>query len=145
MNNVNAENVTIEQSSRLRDNCSESKMKIRDGQNKMRAVFNNGKTVDCAVFDLPIVGGTSYVLVGFLPTTACNERVWQKVETSQMLPIKDADANYLYPYTIKIPATLGELWKALYGDVRPFVHTEGGGVRFVAAGNTQTTVSRRAA
>jgi len=38
---VNGNNVTIEQISRLRENHSQSTMKISDGQFKMRAVFNN--------------------------------------------------------------------------------------------------------
>src|SRR5258706_12152123 len=103
MNKVNAENVTIEESRRLKENHSESTMKISDGQFKMRAVFNNGRTVGCRDFDLSVVGGKSHVLVGFIPTTAGNQTVWKRLETSQILPLKGLDSHYCYPQTIKLP------------------------------------------
>lgn len=133
---MNAENITIEQSSRLAENYPWSAMKINDGQFKMRAVFNTGKAVGCRDFDLSVVAGKSYVLVGSIPTTAGNQTVWKRLETSQILRLNGADSHYCYPQTIKLPATLGELWEELYGHVQPFAHREENGVRFVQAGNT---------
>jgi hypothetical protein len=111
-------------------------MKISDGQFKLRAVFNTGKTVGCRDFDLSVVDGKSHVLVGFIPTTAGNQTVWKKVDASQILPLKGVNSYYCYPQTVKLPATLGELWKELYGHVQPFAHREQNGVRFVQVGDT---------
>ena len=132
---VNAENVTVEQFGKLTENHPQPTMKISDGQFKMCAVFNNGKTVGRGVFDLSIVGGKSYMLAGYIPTTAGNQTVWKKLETSQILPVDAVDAHYCYPQTIKIPATLGELWRELYGHVQPFDHREENGVSSVQVGD----------
>jgi hypothetical protein len=102
----------------------------------MRAVFNDGRTAGCRVFDLAVAGGKSYVLVDYLRTTAGNQEIWKELETSHILPIIGPDAQYVYTHPIKVPGTPDERWKAVYGDVRPFVHTEGGGIRFVTVGNT---------
>ena len=133
---MNAENITVEQCGRLTENYPSVAMKIRDGQFKMRAVFNNGKTTGCGDFNLSVVGGKSYVLVGILPTTAGNQKVWQKLETSQILLLNGTDSHYCYPQTIKLPATLGGLWTELYGHVQPFAHREVNGVGFVQVGDT---------
>jgi hypothetical protein len=132
---MNVENVTVEQFRKLTENHPQSTMKISDGQFKISAVFNNGKTVGRRVFDLSTLGGKSYMLVGYIPTTAGNQTVWKKLETSQILPVNAADAHYCYPQTIKIPATLGELWRELYGYVKPFAYRRENGMSLVQAGD----------
>ena len=132
---VSTENVTVEQFRKLTENHPQPIMKINDGQFKIIAVFNNGKTVGRRVFDLSIVGGKSYMLVGYIPTTAGNQTVLKKLETSRILPVNAADAHYCYPQTIKIPATLGELWRELYGHVQPFAHRQENGMSLVQAGD----------
>ena len=133
---MKAENTTVEQCGALEENYPRRTTKIPNGQFKMRAVFNTGRTTGCRDFDLSVLDGKSYALVGILPTTAGNQKVWKKLETSQILLLKGTHSHYCYPEPIKLPATLRELWTELYGHVRPFAHREDNGIRFVQVGNT---------
>lgn len=110
--------------------------KIQDGSYKMNAFFNDGSKNSLGLFELVVRNGIPHALVSVLPTTAGEEKIWKILDASQLEPAQMGGANYFYRQMLYLPYDLKSTWQELYGHVRPFVHTEGNGVRYVAAGNT---------
>jgi len=102
----------------------------------MYAFFNDGSKNSLGLFELVVRNGIPHALVSVLPTTAGEEKIWKVLDANQLEPAQIGGANYFCRQMLYLPSDMKSLWQELYGHVRPFVHTEGNGVRFVAAGNT---------
>jgi hypothetical protein len=108
--------------------------KIQDGSYKMNAFFNDGSKNSLGLFELVVRNGIPHALVSVLPTTAGEEKIWKVLDANQLEPAQIGGANYFCRQMLYLPSDLKSTWQELYGHVRPFVHTEGNGVRYVAAG-----------
>jgi hypothetical protein len=109
--------------------------KIQDGSYKMNAFFNDGSKNSLGLFELVVRNGIPHALVSVVPTTAGEEKIWKVLDANQLEPAQIGGANYFCRQMLYLPSDLKSMWQELYGHVRPFVHTEGNGMRFVAAGN----------
>jgi len=110
--------------------------KIQDGSYKLNAFFNDGSKNALGIFELVVRNGIPHALVSFLHTTAGEEKIWKILDANQLEPAQIGGANYFCRQMLYLPSDLKSTWQELYGHVRPFVHAEGNGVRYVAAGNT---------
>lgn len=101
----------------------------------MDAFFNDGHKNSLGLFELVIRDGVPHALVSTIPTTAGEEKFWKVLDANHLEPAQIDGANYFYREMLYLPSDLKSMWRELYGHVRPIVHTEGNGMRFVAAGN----------
>lgn len=109
---------------------------IQDGRYKVLTLTNDGQQNGLCVLEMVVYGGRPLIPVATISTTAAsNQKVWRPLDIHQLERLQTAGADFFYRQIVLLPNDLASVWRELYGNVRPVIHTAGNGMRFVAAGS----------